>query len=334
MNRDRSAEPCLVGTWSFALPAMVSAWNRLGADESSLLDVIEETCAHADLSPAVDSVGIGGLPDATGSMSLDGAIMCSPRRFAGVCGLRKHAHPVSVARKVMECTEHTLLCGEDADRFADRYGLARSNLLSSEARAIWEAWVDQQHSSDMDDRRHLRPVDSGDTSDGRLFRPGRPEGAARAGHDTIGVLGRDGEGRMAAGCSTSGLPFKVPGRVGDSPIAGHGLYVAPGVGQATATGTGEMISGVCASHLAIEVLRRGGSVLDAAAETVQRVDEAYELEPHHQVAVIVMDAEGRISSAALRPGFRLAILDPTRSEVVDPDVVLLGDRDDDDGRVR
>ena len=74
VNRDRSAEPCLVGTWSFALPAMVSAWNRLGADESSLLDVIEETCAHADLSPAVDSVGIGGLPDATGSMSLE--IVC------------------------------------------------------------------------------------------------------------------------------------------------------------------------------------------------------------------------------------------------------------------
>ena len=318
MIRAASDTPCLAGTWSFALPALEAGWTCLDEHEHGAIEAVERACAQADSNPEVDSVGFGGLPDSSGRMSLDGAIMLSPSRAGGVCGLRHHLHPVSVARCVMDRTDHTLLCGEDADRFADRHGFRRRTLLAPDARAAWESWIDRDDVAP----EGLRPVDSGDASHGRLFRPSGPEGAAPAGHDTIGVLSRDRSGRLVAGCSTSGLPFKVPGRVGDSPLIGHGLYVVPGVGQATATGTGEMISGVCASFLATEVLRRGGSVVDAATETVRRVDETYDLQPHHQVAVVVMDADGAVSAAALRPGFRMAIVEAGRREIVDPDVVL------------
>ena len=322
MMRSDSENPCLLGTWSFALPALEAAWPHLDGDaEDGVLEAVEAACVHADLDSSVDSVGWGGLPDASGEMSLDGAIMVSPERAGGVCGLRHHLHPVSVSRRVMDCTEHTLLCGTDADRFADRHGIRRRETLSPEARDIWEGWIDGRRRGDRGNP-DLRPIDSGDATDGRLFRSPARKGAAPAGHDTIGVLARDGGGRMAAACSTSGLPFKVPGRVGDSPIVGHGLYVVPGVGQATATGTGEMISGVCASFLATEILRRGGSPQDAAVETIRRIDDSYRLEPHHQVAVVVMDSKGAASAAALRPGFRLAIVEEDRRQIVDPDLVI------------
>ncbi|MCP4012370.1 MAG: hypothetical protein GY728_04590 [Phycisphaeraceae bacterium] len=329
----------LVGTWSFSLAAIEAGWRRLTgnaapkakhavAGDGRLLDAIEAACRHADLDPEVDSVGFGGLPDASGRMSLDGAIMESPLRFGGVCGLRRHLHPVAVARLVMDRTEHRLLCGEDADDFADTHGLESVELQSPEARAAFVAWRDRDpdatgDSSGSGDAR-LRPVDPGlgGPGGGRLFRPGDPPaGAAPFGHDTIGVLGRSNDGRLAAGCSTSGLPFKVPGRVGDSPIAGHGLFVEPGVGLATATGTGELISGISASFLAVETLRRGGTVLDAAREVVRRTEALGDLREHHQVAVVVMDAQGRIGSAALRPGFVLAVRDADGGRLCEPDFV-------------
>lgn len=327
----------LVGTWSFSLAAIEAGWRRLAGHavpevgeeatgDDPLLDAIEAACRHADLDPDVDSVGFGGLPDASGRMSLDGAIMRSPLRFGGVCGLRRHLHPVTVARLVMERTEHRLLCGEDADDFADAHGLESVELQSSEARSAFAAWRDRhpEGTRDASGDARLRPVDPGlgGPGGGRLFRPGDPPaGAAPFGHDTVGVLGRSSDGELAAGCSTSGLPFKVPGRVGDSPIAGHGLFVEPGVGLATATGTGELISGISASFLAVETLRRGGTVHDAAREVVCRTEAMGDLREHHQVAVIVMDAGGRIASAALRPGFILAIRDADGGRLCDPDFV-------------
>lgn len=331
-DADRPDSALLVGTWSFSLAAIERGWRSLvgprepvagTTEDVPLLDAIEAACRHADLDPEVDSVGYGGLPDASGRMSLDGAIMQSPLRFGGVCGLRRHLHPVAVARLVMDRTDHRLLCGEDADDFADAHGLESVELRSPEAGSAFLAWRHRTADGATDDPG-LRPVDPGlDGPDrGRLFRPGDPPaGAAPFGHDTIGVLGRSADGMLAAGCSTSGLPFKVPGRVGDSPIAGHGLFVEPGVGLATATGTGELISGISASFLAVETLRRGGSVLDAAREVVARTEAMGDLREHHQVAVIVMDADGRLASAALRPGFVLAVRDADGGRLCDPDFV-------------
>lgn len=330
-----ASSPVLVATWSFSLAAIESAWAPWIDDErteESLIDALARACRHADADPQVDSVGFGGLPDASGRLSLDGALMLSPARFGGVCGLRRHRHPVDVARLVMERTEHRLLCGVDADDFADRHGLESSDLLAVEAREAWEAWNQRRESDGGRSDPGLRPVDPGlgTQAGGRLFRPGSAgrEGAAPAGHDTIGVLARDETGRLGAACSTSGLPFKVPGRVGDSPIAGHGLFVDPGVGQAIATGTGELISGICAGAVAVEILRRGGTPRDAVIETLQRVERVGDLRPHHQVGMIVMDARGRVASGGFRPGFLIAIRDIEGGRLVEPDLVL---RPDDQG---
>jgi N4-(beta-N-acetylglucosaminyl)-L-asparaginase len=341
MPLERACGPRVLGTWSFSQTPLELAWAALapGVGEDALLEALVSACAHADSDSAVDSVGFGGLPDASGRMSLDGAVMLGPARFGGVCGLRRHLHPVAVARLVMERTEHRLLCGEDADAFADRHGLAAAELLSEDARAAWEAWQRRRAAGDdsvLDQTRDagllgLRPIDPGPGSSarGRLFRPGTGdvEGAAPFGHDTIGVLARDRDGLLGAACSTSGLPFKVPGRVGDSPIAGHGLFVEPGVGAVTATGTGELISGICASVVAVETLRRGGTPLDAIAEVMRRVESVGDLRPHHQVALIVMDAEGAVATGGFRPGFLAVVRDEEGSRILQPDLVHRPDDD-------
>jgi N4-(beta-N-acetylglucosaminyl)-L-asparaginase len=335
------AGPRLLGTWSFSQPALEAAWSRLypRVGEAAVLDAMVAACGHADCDPTVDSVGFGGLPDADGRMSLDGAVMLSPARFGGVCGMRRHLHPAAVARMVMERTEHRLLCGEDADDFADRHGLGPEELLSDDARRAWESWRRRRDAGDdsaIDQSRDagllgLRPIDPGPDSAtaGRLFRPeaGDVEGPAPFGHDTIGVLARDRDGLLGAACSTSGLPFKVPGRVGDSPIAGHGLFVEPGVGAVTATGTGELISGICASVVAVETLRRGGSPLDAIAEVMRRVESVGDLRPHHQVALIVMDADGAVATGGFRPGFLAVVRDQDGSRILQPDLVHRPDDD-------
>ncbi|HEY7120241.1 MAG TPA: isoaspartyl peptidase/L-asparaginase, partial [Tepidisphaeraceae bacterium] len=182
-------DPILVSTWKFGLPANNAGWPHLV--KSGLLDGLEQTCVACELDPNVDSVGVGGVPDASGEVSLDGAIMLSPAQSAGVAYVRNYAHPVTVARRVMEKTPHKLLVGEGAERFAEEQGFATAQLLTPRARQKWEAWRATGQFKDF----HI-----GEKS-----------------HDTIGVLAMDAAGNIGAACSTSGRAFKLPGRVGDSP---------------------------------------------------------------------------------------------------------------------
>ncbi|MDZ4831720.1 MAG: isoaspartyl peptidase/L-asparaginase [Phycisphaerae bacterium] len=320
--------PIIVSTWSFSARGNSAAWQRLALGGTSL-DAVELCCQVVDAAPDVDSVGFGGLPDASGRVSLDGCIMLSPARCGSACVLRRHLHPVSVARRVMERTTHVMLAGSDADEFADREGFAAAELLSPDARQAWERWrakpteVDQSRDQRL---TGLRPVDGGATSDGRLFLGRETTGEARwKHHDTIGTLCLDASGTLAGACSTSGTPFKVPGRVGDSPIIGHGLYVDPSAGAATATGAGELIMGVCGSFLAVECLRHGKSPLEAAVTVIDRIRGAYELRPHHQVAMIVMRPDGAWAAAALRQGFLAAVRNDQGEQLVAPDAVLIPD---------
>jgi len=142
-------------------------------------------------------------------------------------------------------------------------------------------------------------------------------------HDTVGVLAIDMKGVLAGACSTSGAPFKTPGRVGDSPIIGHGLYVDPKHGAATATGAGELVMGVCGSFLTVELMRRGASPVQALRETLQRMIDSYDLKPQHQVAMIALRPDGTCASAALRDGYKTSITTSHGSRVIDPDLVLL-----------
>lgn len=242
-------------------------------------------------------------------------------------------HPVSVARRVMERTDHVMLAGPDADDFADREGIVAAELLSPEARAAWEAWRSQPPAP-VDQSRdrsliRLRPIDGGLASDGRLF--GRTPGSLADAtgearwkhHDTIGTLAIDKRGVMAGACSTSGMPFKLPGRVGDSPIIGHGLYVDPAVGGATATGAGELLIGVCGSFLAVEYMRQGKSPVEATRLVVERIRDSYELRPQDQVALIALRADGAWGAAALRPGFLAASRDDRGVALAPPATVVL-----------
>lgn len=323
--------PLILSTWSFSERGNAAAWPTLEAGGSAL-DAVERCCAVVDAAPDVDSVGYGGLPDASGRVSLDGCIMLAPARCGSACALRHHLHPVSVARQVMERTPHVMLAGGDADEFADLAGLARAELLSPEAKAAWEAWrkqpttIDQGRDRSLAAPAGLRPLDGGPGSDGRLFGGGQadPTGEGRwKHHDTIGTLAIDAGGVLAGACSTSGMPYKVPGRVGDSPIIGHGLYVDPAVGGATATGTGELVMGVCGSFLVVEAMRRGATPLEAVVEALERIRSSYDLLPHHQVAFLALARDGRWAGGALRPGFRAAIRDPDGSRIVEPDRTLL-----------
>ena len=257
----------LLSTWSFGLRGHDVAWPAL-ADGGTALDAVETVCRIIDLDPEVDSVGFGGLPDRSGAMTLDGAIMVSPAECGAAAGLTRHLHPVSVARRVMERTDHVMLVGEGADRFADEQGFEPAPLLSDDARRRYEAWrsdpapVDQ--SRDGGGTTARRPFDVGG---GSLFDEEEPWRH----HDTISALALDAGGRLAGASSTSGMPFKVPGRVGDSPIIGHGLYVDQEVGAVAATGTGELVMGVCGSFLAIELMRGGTAPLDALRAVADRL---------------------------------------------------------------
>jgi len=318
------SRPALIGTWSFAARGHAAAWPELAAGGSAL-DAVETCCRVIDADPAIDSVGFGGLPDVDGRVSLDGCVMLSPSRCGSVAVLRHHLHPVSVARRVMERTAHVFLAGPDADRFADREGLAEAELLAPDARRAWEEWRKDPRPVDQGADRGtgaIRPVDSGNAADGRLFVD--PERRWKH-HDTIGSLAIDRVGTIAGACSTSGTPYKLPGRIGDSPIVGHGLYVDPAVGGATATGVGELVMGVCGSFLAVELMRHGRTPLDAAEEVLRRIRDAFTLEPHHQVAIIVLRADGAYGAAALRPGFRLAVHDERGERIEEPARTLLDD---------
>lgn len=306
--------PLLLTTWSFGLNAGRAAWTAL-ASGGSALDAVEATCIAAEDDPGIDSVGYGGLPDRDGVVSLDGCIMLSPRRCGSVCCLRQVRHPVSAARQVMERTAHVMLAGTDADRFALHHGARAQELLAPEARAAWERWsaapavVDQSR----DRLAPPRPIDRGPASGGGLFAAPPPDSPDPAGaesrpwnrhHDTIGVLALDRAGTLAGACSTSGTPYKLPGRVGDSPIIGHGLYVDPAVGGATATGAGELIMGICGSFLVVEQLRGGRTPLEAIQFALLRIAEGGELAPHHQVAFLALRRDGVWAAGALRDGYR------------------------------
>lgn len=317
----------LLGTWSFAQRGIEAAQAALAAGGDPL-DACEVICATAERDESVDSVGFGGLPDASGQVTLDACVMRSPAESGAACCLRRHLDVTRVARLVMERTPHLMLVGHAADALASAHGLPESDLLAPSARAAWLKWRRDPDSVKQGAHVSPRPHDGGSERAGPLFTseaeaPAELDSEDRwKHHDTIGALAIGTDGVPAGACSTSGLPFKRPGRVGDSPIIGHGLYVEPGVGMAVATGEGEFVMGVCGAFTAVEAMRSGRSPLEAATEVLERVDRVFRPTLDHQVAVITCDAEGRFATASLREGFRAAVGDSDGVRTVDPDMVL------------
>ncbi len=275
-----------------SVPRLVATWRfGLGACDAawSLLEqgdgpgAVVAACDHAERDPTVDSVGYGGIPDGSGRVTLDASYMESPRIAAGVCVVGRHLAVAQVARLAAERTRQVLIAGPGADEFAQQAGVESADLLSPTAAMA-------------------------------------PQGAGA--HDTIGVLGVDAAGRLFGACSTSGLGRKRPGRVGDSPIIGHGLYVDPEVGAVTATGTGELIMRVCGSFLAVELMRRGASTLDALQEVLQRIDRTLDVSPSDQVAFLALRSDGECAGAALINGFEFAMRDSAGARLCGPGVTI------------
>lgn len=308
------ADPVILATWTFGRDACAAGWPVLAAGGAAL-DAVESACRAVEDDPRFMTVGRGGYPDAAGEVTLDASIMVSPSRAGGVCFVRRLAHPVSIARRVMDATPHVMLAGDGAERFAREQGFAETDLLTPDARAAWEEWLRTKAAPAAANVEEARPRGAGGAS--------RDAASGEADHDTVGVLAMDAAGRMAGACSTSGLRFKRPGRVGDSPVIGHGLYVDPAAGAAVATGRGELVMGVCGTFLAVEAMRGGASPEEAAAAVIRRIVDVYDLLPDDQACVIALAPDGRWSSAALRPGFRVAVHDGGRDELVDAAGVLL-----------
>ncbi len=295
--------PLLISTWSFSLPIIEAEFPRL-ATTGSALDVVEACARVAELDESIDSVGYGGLPDREGRCTFDAAVMTSPPECGSVCGIERHRHAVSIARLVMERTEHSMLVGSLADDFADAQGLPSETILADSAKAKWETWK----------KSNTPPVPPPplDVGTGELF----------GSHDTIGTLAIDMGGSLAGSCSTSGMAWKVPGRVGDSPIIGHGLYIDPQRGGATATGHGELISGICGSFLVVELMGRGASPKEAIHDTLARLAQCWPLNMDHQVAFIATTPSGKYAAGALRSGFKYSVCDNKSARILDPDIVL------------
>ncbi len=230
--------------------------------------------------PAVTSVGYGGLPNAEGVVELDAAIMDGTRHRAGsVCSLHMIKNPISVARLVMEKTRHTTLVGEGAFRFALKMGFEPQTLLTPESLKKWQDWkAKPQHETFW-----LTPEN----------------------HDTIGMVATDGRGHVVSGCSTSGLAWKIPGRVGDSPLVGCGVYADDNVGAASATGDGDLMTNYCTSVSIVHTMARGASPQEACMELLRHMVKTDPKNKDGEVAVIAMNTRGEIGAACMNNRFHL-----------------------------
>lgn len=288
-----AGKPLVISTWNHGLAANDAAWKIL-AENGYALNAVEKGVNVSEDDPRVTSVGYGGLPDETGRVTLDACIMNEKGECGAVAFVQNYKNPVSIARKVMEQTRHVFLVGAGAEEFARAMGFPEQDLLTPESRRRWLEW-----------KSSLKGKDPANWK----YDPGREN------HDTIGMLALDGAGRLAGACTTSGLAWKLHGRVGDSPIIGAGMYCDGEVGAAAATGVGEAVIRVCGSFLIVEMMRNGASPQKACEEAVKRVVRYSPDKP--QVGFIALNRAGEIGAFSVQKGFQYALFTGGKNTLVD-----------------
>ena len=287
-------KPIIIATWPFGQAACAAGWQKLLLG-SSALDAIEVAANITEDDPEVHSVGYGGLPNADGIVELDAALMNGPNHQAGsAAGMVGIPRAISVARRVMECTPHTLLVGDNARRFALREGFPQQDQLTESSRLAWEKWKEIRTASDVAHFENSFP------------QPIIPTELTPNSHDTIGLCALDNQGNLAVGCTTSGMAWKLPGRVGDSPIIGSGLYVDNEVGAAAGTGHGDEMMKVCLSYRVVMNMDRGMEPQAACIEALRYMmrKRPPELHQNYGAALIALRKDGMAGSAATFTGFK------------------------------
>ncbi|MDX1673084.1 MAG: N(4)-(beta-N-acetylglucosaminyl)-L-asparaginase [Balneolaceae bacterium] len=287
-NRTAVEKPVVISTWNNQ-KANEAAWKIL-EEGGSALNAVEAGARVPEADPDDRSVGLGGLPDASGRVTLDACIMDHRGRCGSVAFLEHILHPVSVARKVMEETPHVMLVGEGAYRFAREQGFEKEILLTRESREAWLKWKKEQ---------------------GRAMSSGEMEN-----HDTIGILALDDDGNLSGACTTSGTGYKLRGRVGDSPLIGAGLFVDNEVGAATATGVGEEVIRVAGSHLVVELMRQGKSPEEACREAVGRIVDRTSERDNLQVGFLALNKQGEYGGFSVRKGYSYTLRLKSGVEVI------------------
>ena len=270
--------PIVISTWNHGIAANKVAMDII-KNGGNALDAVEAGVRVTESDPEMMSVGYGGLPDRDGHVTLDACIMDHTGNCGAVSYLQHIKNPISVARKVMEETPHVMLSGKGALDFALVKGFEMENLLTEKAENLWKEWlVTSQY----------KPIVNIEN------------------HDTIGLLAIDEKGNISGACTTSGLAWKLHGRVGDSPIIGAGMYVDNEVGGACATGVGELVMKTLGSFLIVELMRQGMNSQEACEEAVMRIVTKEEYKDM-QVGYLAIDKNGNYGAYAIHPGFNYAL---------------------------
>lgn len=287
--------PIVISTWNHGLAANEAAWEILNNGGKSL-DAVETGVRLPEADPNVITVGLGGIPDANGKVTLDACIMDEKGRAGSVSGLEKIKHPISVARLIMEKTPHVMLTGKGAQDFALDNGFKKENLLTPRMKKAWKKWKSAKQ--DFSTKINI---------ENQLFEN----------HDTIGMLAVDKNGRISGACTTSGMAFKMHGRVGDSPIIGAGLFVDGEIGGAAATGSGELVMKTLGSFLVVEFMRNGKTPAEACELAVKRIAKKIPDYQDHQVGFIALNIKGEYGSFCIQPGFNFAVQTENKTALED-----------------
>jgi len=298
LDTSKVRKPIVLSTWRFGLAANDAAWEVLKKGGRAL-DAVEAGVKVPEGDPKERSVGYGGRPDRDGRVTLDACIMDEMSNIGSVGCLEYIKHPISVARAVMEKTPHVMLVGDGALQFALSQGFPKENLLVPDSEREWKEWLKTSE---------YKPI------------------ANIENHDTIGMIALDEAGNLSGACTTSGMAFKMHGRLGDSPIIGAGLYVDNEIGAATATGHGEEVIRISGCHLVVELMRQGKTPQKACEEAVSRVVKLMKNRNKNlkdiQVGFIALNKKGEYGSYCVQSGFNYAVYDETGNRLIDADFHL------------
>ena len=288
--------PIVISTWDFGNEANSEAWTILGKGGRAL-DAVEKGVMVPEADPNNQSVGLGGRPDRDGRVTLDACIMDENYKCGSVACLEHVVHAISVARMVMEKTPHVMLVGDGALQFALENGFKKENLLTEKSEKEWKEWLKTSKYKPVNNIENVLP------------------GGAKN-HDTIGMVALDAKGNMSGACTTSGMAYKLHGRVGDSPIIGAGLYVDNEVGAATSTGVGEEVIRIVGSHLVVELMRQGMEPETACKKAVERIVARNPAAAKEvQVGFLALNKKGEYGAYALQEGFSYAVKIGTTEDV-------------------